>query len=169
MTLLIQVAFHEVLDAAYTWLCLRRKNWPADSDVWSLRFCWPGEKQRLRDELLAGRYYFEPLSRITKSDGTVIQVWSARDALVPKALAMVLGKHLPVSRRCTHVKGHGGAKAAVRAVRNHLPAHSFVLRTDVKSYYESIDRHLLLDILATHIKDRGVPNLLWQTMRRTVT
>ena len=27
-----------------------------------------------------------------------------------------IAKHLPVSTRCTHVKGHGGAKAAVRQV-----------------------------------------------------
>ena len=81
MTLLTQVTSHDVLDAAYTWLCLRRKNWPADSDVWSLRFCWPAEKARLRDELLSGRYHFAPLSRVTKSDGTVIHIWSARRLL----------------------------------------------------------------------------------------
>ena len=84
--------------------------------MWSLRFYWSTEKARLRDELLAGSYCFEPMSRVTKSDGTVIHIWSARDALVLKALAIVLGKHLPVSASCVHVKGHGGAKAAVRAV-----------------------------------------------------
>ena len=54
-----------------------------------------------------------------------------------KALAIVLGKHLPVSRRCTHIKGHSGAKSAVREVRDHLAANRFVLRTNVKSYYAS--------------------------------
>ena len=44
-------------------------------------------------------------------DGEEADLWSARDALVLKALTIVLAKQLPVSTRCTHVKGHGGAKA----------------------------------------------------------
>jgi RNA-directed DNA polymerase len=42
-----------------------------------------------------------------------------------------------------------------------------VLRTDVKSYYASIDHLLLLDQLAVHIKDRRVLNLMGQYLRRT--
>ena len=169
LPMLATIASDHVIDTAYAWLCERRKAWNANADVWALRFCWPAEKARLREALLAGRYCFEPMQRVTKADGEVIHIWSARDALVLKALAIALGKHLPVSRRCVHVKGHGGAKAAVRAAHKHLPGHSFVLRTDVKSYYESIDQHALLEMLALHIKDRDVLNLLWQAMRRSVT
>ena len=79
----------------------------------------------------------------------------------------MLGQHLPVSRSCTHIKGHGGAKYAVREVRDHLAANRFVLRTDVKSYYASIDHLLLLDQLAVHIKDRRGLNLVGQYLRRT--
>jgi retron-type reverse transcriptase len=74
---------------------------------------------------------------------------------------------LPVSHRCTHIKGHGGAKYAVRAVRDHLAANRFVLRTDVKSYYASLDHLLLLEQLAVYIKDRRVLNLIGQYLRRT--
>ena len=91
----------------------------------------------------------------------------ARDALVLKALALVLAKYLPVSRRCTHLKGHGGAKYAAREVRDHLAANRFALRTDVKSYYASIDHLMLLDQLAVHIKDRRVLKLIGQYLRRT--
>ncbi len=76
-------------------------------------------------------------------------------------------KHLPVSPRCTHVKGHGGAKAAVRQVMARLANNRFVLRTDVKSYYASIDHFLLLDQLAEYVKDRHVLNLLGQYLRRS--
>ena len=79
----------------------------------------------------------------------------------------MLRQHLPVSPRCTHLKGNGGAKHAVREVRDHLPGNRFVLRTDVKSYYASIDHLLLLDQLAVHIKDRRVLNLVGQYLRRT--
>jgi RNA-directed DNA polymerase len=63
-------------------------------------------------------------------------------------MSIVLGAMLPVSPRCTHVKGHGGAKSAQRQVQAGLAANRFVLRTDVKSYYASIDHVLLMDRLA---------------------
>jgi len=84
-----------------------------------------------------------------------------------KALALVLQKHLPSSRRCTHLKGHGGSKGAVRAVRAALPAHRFVCKSDVRSYYDSIDHSRLLDRVARVVPDRGVLNLVGQHLRRT--
>ena len=108
---LAHLASDTVLDAAYVWLCYRRRDYPADADVWSLRRHWPMEKKRLRADLLAGIFRFGLLDRITLADGGDIDLWSARDALVLKALAMVLAVVLPVSPRCAHVKAHGGAKA----------------------------------------------------------
>ncbi len=148
MAILAELTSDEVLETAYGWLCKRRRNYPADADVWSFRQRWPADKDRLKAELAAGRFRFGLLTRITLVDGEEVDLWSARDALVLKALTIVLAKHLPVSDRCTHVKGHGGAKAAVRQVWARLAENRFVLRTDVKSYYASIDHFLLLDQLA---------------------
>ena len=44
-----------------------------------------------------------------------------------------------------------------------------MLKTAIAAYYESIDQHRLLDLLAVHVTDRGVRNLLWQAMCHTVT
>jgi hypothetical protein len=65
------------------------------------------------------------------------------------------------------VKGNGGAKAAVRQVMAHLPANGFVMRTDVKSFYASIDHIALIERLARHIDDSLILDLLVQYMRRT--
>jgi RNA-directed DNA polymerase len=167
MSMIAQLASDEVLDSAYAWLCRRRRDYSANSDVWSFRRGWPREKTQIKDQLRSGNYRFSLLARVTLKDGDETDLWSARDALVLKALALVLGDHLPVSRCCTHIKGNGGAKYAVRQVREHLPANRYVLRTDVKSYYASIDHMLLLDLLAVHIRDRRVLNLLGQYLRRT--
>jgi hypothetical protein len=148
MAILAELASDDVLDAAHDWLCRRRRAYPADADVWSFRQAWAQEKDKLKD-------------------GEAVDLWSARDALVLKALTIVLAKHLPVSTRCTHVKGHGGAKAAVRQVMANLPCNRFVLGTDVKAYYASIDHFILLDRLAEYVKDRRVLNLLRQYLRRT--
>ena len=103
----------EVLDEAYRWLCKNRSGWPASADVWSLRRKWAEERERIRAEILEGRYRFDLLSRVTIKGGEEIDLWSASDALVLKCLALVLGKRLPLSRLCCHLKGHGGAKGAV--------------------------------------------------------
>jgi RNA-directed DNA polymerase len=167
MTILAQLASDAVLDSAYQWLCRRRRDYSANSDMWSFRRCWQREKEHIKDQLRSGNYRFSLLSRITLKTGDDTELWSARDALVLKALTIVLAKHLPVSHRCTHLKGNGGAKYAVREVSDHLPDNRFVLRTDVKSYYASIGHLMLLDQLAVHINDKRVLNLLGQYLRRT--
>ncbi len=167
MTLLAAIASDSVLDAAFAWLCKRRRDYPDHADVWEFRRNWPQQKDRIRAELPSGGYRFGLLDRIALANGEEIDLWSARDALVLKALAMVLAGHLPVSRSCTHVKGHGGAKAAVRQVMVKLADNRFVLKTDVRSYYASIDHFLLLGQLAGYVKDRHVLNLLGQYLRRS--
>ena len=167
MTILAQLASDDVLDSAYEWLCQRRREYSANAEYERFRRCWQHEKAQIKQELHAGSYRFSLLSRVTLENGDETDLWSARDALILKALALVLAKHLPVSRRCTHLKGNGGAKYAVREVRDHLRSNRFVLRTDVKSYYASIDHLMLLDQLAVHIKDRRVLNLVGQYLRRT--
>jgi RNA-directed DNA polymerase len=167
MPILTQLASDHVLDTAYEWLCRRRRDYSPNADVWAFRRDWLREKEQIKADLLSGNYRFSLLTRITLKDSEDTDLWSARDALVLKGLAIVLGKHLPVSHRCTHIKGHGGAKYAVRAVRDHLAANRFVLRTDVKSYYASLDHLLLLEQLAVYIKDRRVLNLIGQYLRRT--
>ena len=51
--------------------------------------------------------------------GEPLHLWSARDALVLKALTLAVAPQLALSPRCMHAKGHGGVKAAV------LMQHSF--------------------------------------------
>jgi RNA-directed DNA polymerase len=128
----------------------------------------PGERRNLiKQEIAADRFRFGVLDRIIKPDGSEIDLWTTCDALVLKALSIVLGQVLPVSSRCTHVKNHGGAKAAVRQLQAHLAENRFVLRTDVKSYYTSIDHVLLMDRLAHYTGDRTILSLCGQCMKRT--
>jgi len=169
MPILAQITSDDVLDTAYEWLCRRRRDYSANSDVWGFRRRWQRDKAQIRDELRSGSYRFSLLSRITLKDDDDTDLWSARDALVLKALAIVLAKHLPVSQRCTYLKGHGGAKFAVREVRDHLAANRFVLRTDVKSYYASINHVLLIDQLAAYIRDRPIPQLRGSRIARRIT
>jgi RNA-directed DNA polymerase len=115
---------------------------------------------------MAGTSPVGRLSRVTLRSGEEVDLWSARDAVVMKALALVVAQHLPLAKPCTHVKGHGGLKGAVRPVLAKLPQARFILKTDVQSSEASIDHHVLRTRLAAHITDDRVLNLIGQYLRR---
>ena len=52
-----------------------------------------------------------------------------------------------LSRRCSHIKGHGGVKLSVRYSQRLCNHFSYVARFDVKSYYSSMDHQIILDLL----------------------
>ncbi len=113
------LASDALLEQAFAWLCQRRKRYPPHADVWNLRRSWPTEKARIQHELRTGIYQFGLLDRVTcVRDGQRedMDLWAARDAVVLKALSLLLPTVLPFSKRCTHLKDHGGAKYAVRQV-----------------------------------------------------
>src|SRR5574337_1452631 len=141
MTLLADLASDRVLDAAYAWLCRSRRRFPDDADIWSLRQRWQTEKARLQAQLATGRYRFDCLYCAELDDVGEVDIWTARDALVIKALAEILAPALSIALTCTHVKGHGGAKATVRAIRDELAHARFVFRTDVRDYYARSEEH----------------------------
>jgi hypothetical protein len=55
-----------VLEAAFAWVCRRRRDWPPDANIWSLRRNWRDEKQRLKDALPSGRFRFGLLQRVPR-------------------------------------------------------------------------------------------------------
>jgi len=123
----------------------------------------------LRQQLLAGTYRLGAVDRFWR-DGEPIEVWQALDSLVLKAVAIVLSRRLDsvLSRRCFHLAGRGGAKAAVRAVAENLDQNQWVMRTDVKSYYASIQHDVLMDIVRAHVADVRVVDLIDQYVRRNI-
>jgi RNA-directed DNA polymerase len=73
-----------------------------------------------------------------------------------------------LSTACYHVKGHGGLKGAVQEVLRNYPHYRFFCKTDVKSYYDSIDHLSLMLRLYDHISDRTVMGYVWQFLNRCV-
>ncbi|MFT6896482.1 MAG: RNA-directed DNA polymerase [Paraglaciecola sp.] len=156
------------LDTAYRWLCKQRRNFPANADIWHLRFHWQTVRTELLQALNSQDYTFLPLSVVTKADGESIHLWSSQDALVLKMLAMALPDALALSPLCTHIKGNGGLKSTVSALQAALPDYRYVMKTDVKRYYESIDHTILLKQLDKDITDSFIWRLLVQFVKRSV-
>ena len=97
-----------------------------------------------------------------------IGVWDAQDAVVLKATAIVLTRILSpmLSRDCYHLPGRGGAKACVMQANNNVSAYRFVCRSDVNSYYATVDHHVLLKQLRTLLFDDGVIALIARMLAR---
>src|ERR1017187_7843604 len=167
-----EVASSAMLEAAFDWLCKHRADYSGNADVWNVRFHWSEIKLQLQRNLLEGDYRFSPLRRV-QAHGECIELWAALDALVLKALAIILNRRLDFPRSCYHMPGKDGeekrgAKAAVRHICSLLPSNQFVFRSDAKSYYASIDHAVLLALVRDRIDDRRVLNLVVQYLYRTV-
>ncbi|WP_432464642.1 reverse transcriptase domain-containing protein [Agarivorans sp. QJM3NY_33] len=149
---------------AWHWLCESRKNFPANADIWHLRF----HRQRLLPEILAwldeGQYRFSPMQIVTRANGEPLALWSAADAFVLKLLTLHLQSILPVHPSCTHVKGHGGHKFALRQTHrwSRGGAYTFVGKTDIRGYYANINKNQLYQLLTRYISSPIVRQLLAQ-------
>ena len=75
--------------------------------------------------------------------------------------------HLPKS--CYHVKNHGGLKKAVQQTHKALPDYQYVFRSDVKSYYESVDFNILFTIIETYVHHPILVKLVVKSCYRTET
>jgi hypothetical protein len=85
-----------------------------------------------------------------------------------KLIAIRLRALLPLSSRCTHIKGHGGLKQTVVEIQNSLSDYKFVFKTDVKGFYESINQYLLVEMINDTVLDADLRHYLYQIIHRCV-
>ena len=162
------------IDQAYAWLCHKRKHYHFNNDVWHLRIHWQRERPRLIQLMKAGEYTFDWVRMLRTPERTSF-LWQAQDVLVLKSLTLYLEEQLrPVLDDCIyHLAGKDGtkkgAKAAIWEVCQAVPHYRFVLRTDVKGYYASIQHDLLMEQLAQYIDDPAVLCLCHNFLRHTVS
>ncbi|CAJ1814335.1 hypothetical protein CKOHBEJN_00403 [Aeromonas hydrophila] len=130
---------------AYQWLCQRRRHYPANADIWHLRFHWPARSATLFARVMAGDYRFSPMQLLGGH-----AIWSAEDALVLKWVALRVAPQLPWHPACEHGRGMG-VVASRRRLHDFLQgaggSHPYVLRTDIRGYYQHIDRARVLSRL----------------------
>jgi len=160
----------QLFSNAYQWLCRSRKNHPPDSDIWNLKRTWYSQAKAIMESFRTGAYRFDVQAKITLSCGETIALWSSRDALIIKVLTAIIQEKMKpfLLKTCYHLKGHGGLKGAVRDVMKHLPKYKFFCKTDVHSYYDSIDHYTMLMKLHDYIEDRTIIGYVWQFLNRCV-
>ena len=161
---------NDLFNTAYNWLCKSRLRHPHNADIWDFSWRWEKSRDGINNDFISGKYTFDIQSRRTLASGELIDVYTACDALVIKALTLILETILMpfLSLYCYHLKGHGGLKGAVRNVAENMGEYTFVFRTDVKSYYDSIDHHILISKLGTLVKDVWIIGFVWKYLNRVV-
>jgi RNA-directed DNA polymerase len=155
---------------AFHWLCQARKKHPPSSDIWEFRSSWKHQANEVIEKFQRGKYQLGIQKNVTLTCGETIALWSSCDALIIKVLTAIVQKQLSpfLSKNCYHIKGNGGLKGAVRDVVKHLPKYKFFCKTDVKSYYASIDHYVLMMKLYDYIFDTNILNYIWQFLNRCV-
>lgn len=157
------------LDAAYEWLRETREDASIHHGVWDIRRNWPTVKAELITQLTNNSYHLSPLKRHS-INGDSFDVWEAIDSLVIKATALAIEKRYAIffPKSCTHVKGHGGCQGAVEKVRRQMPQYEHLCKSDVKSYYASMDHTILLDLLKPRISCPTILSIVKDVCERIV-
>ncbi|HFD12381.1 MAG TPA: hypothetical protein ENJ32_07930 [Crenotrichaceae bacterium] len=109
------------LNQAFQWLCRQRINYSHNSDIWDFIQNWKHRKADFIAQVMSGDYQFSPLQRY-HINGETLSCWSAQDAMLLKAMTLVLQDHLGLRLPacCFHLVGAGGIKQALSQVKTQL-------------------------------------------------
>lgn len=170
INLIKKLTSQETFSQALKWLIAARKEYSANNDIWHLLEHWQDISTKLRQQLCAGSFRFSPLQIYEFHDKT-IALYSAIDSLVLKAISLVLGEHLQdkLPRECVHLKNHGGLKLTVQQLWEHLPQYKYILKSDIRSFYESIDHQRLIEEIDKLVPDQHFRHLVYKSLPRTET
>ena len=82
-------------------------------------------------------------------EGRRMARWSQASRKLLSATLLLLRDRMKtvLSRDCTHVKGRGGVKGTVRGLARQVGDFRFVARFDIASYYDSMQHHVLFNLL----------------------
>ena len=89
MILIDRIVASENMQASCKWLAIRRKDSHHNNDYWHLCHHRQELEPKIIEQVRNGSYLFSPCKQYNGCS-----VWSAEDALVIKAIALVLTEHL---------------------------------------------------------------------------
>jgi RNA-directed DNA polymerase len=129
--------------------------------------------RELHDQLRNKRYRHKPIRRvfIPKEQGKTrpIGISSVEDKIVQEATRRVLeAVYEPIFRECSYgFRPKRGAHDALRALYRHIQAGGgkWILEADIQSFFDSIDRTMLMEMLREKIADPSLLRLVSKCLR----
>lgn len=155
------------LNHAFCLVYQQAKHKGHNADTWALCHRWEQERSLLQTDLLNGQYHLSPLQLYNTAHG-LVGVWSARDAVVLKALALHLTPVVQktVGEVCFHLKGHGSTRGGARHVAKHLSDYPHVIQSDVADFYQSMNHDVVIAHCQTIIEDKRILKIIQAYLNR---
>ena len=126
------------------------------SPWWPFISRFPDKVQQYVQDLVAGTYRFAPLKKYYFPEET-ITLWEWPDRLALSLLLEIIKPtfaHI-LSPKCFHMQGPNGSKPALRLTEKALKTgkYRYIIRADIRSYYASISRAILVQQIKAFFKD----------------
>ncbi len=153
-----------LLEKAVQDLRTSKRNHGPNASIWDLSMHWTEKKQEILHQLHLGQYRFSLCYSYFK-DGILRTYWQAADAVVLKAISYLL-KKTKDNQDCHHLKGHGGIHESLKALSKAKPNYQKVFKSDMDSYYASINHNILLHQLKNFIDCTVLHDLFKQYLKR---
>ena len=120
----------------------------------------------LVQSIIRNTHKISPSFRVVNDKGEVFEIWQDPDRLIHKLLEQSVRRAFvsSLSKKCIHVKGHGGMKHHLKRLNKALEKYPYVYRTDIKDFYASIPHKALMRMLREKIDDPVIIRLLYETI-----
>lgn len=133
--------------------------------------------QSIIQQIQMESYQFRPVKRayVPKKNGKLrpLGISSFRDKLVQKVMSLILEAiyDSPISPTF-YEHSHGyrptrGTHTAMKQIKRTFKGANWIIEGDFKSFFDTLDHHVLLNILSKRIKDNRFLNLIWKSLRIT--
>ncbi len=153
-----------LLEKAFQDVRASRRHHSPHASIWDLSMHWPEKKQEILHQLHRGHFRFTPCHSYFK-EGKWRCYWQAADAVVLKAISYLLKEKMTI-KDCHHLKGHGGIHGSLKALRKAKPNYQKVFKSDIDSYYASINHNILLNQLKRFSDCKVLHDLFTQYLKR---
>jgi RNA-directed DNA polymerase len=157
----------QILENAFIEVINSRLHHCAPASIWHLSHHWQPIKPQILNKLHAGLYHLNPCQAYC-IEGEWISVWDAADAVVLKAVSLILKEKIQAPH-CHHLKGHGGIHGSIKALHQVKDHYHRVFKSDVDSYYASIKHEILLKQLRQYTDCAILLGIFEQYMKRCNT
>lgn len=163
-----EVTSNPVLEQALKHVSKCRENDSHNNDIWQVRFYWPKIKEEIRHTLLNGTYQLSPVQVCGNKNGHRLTRWTAIDAIVLKAISIVLTEPIQqqIDSRCYHIKGNGGVKGAINKVHDFIKGYKFAIKSDIADFYASMDHQIVMEHCKQVIKDKRILTIIQHYLTR---